>query len=123
MPFSHLRSPGLAQLDPGEVGGQGPLAGVAIGIGVGTCIAFLAGQACLWLREVLAAKLQRSGGWGSAKPVGVPDEALLPTDVGPGPDGEGSPRPVAGAAPDAAPSAHDAAWTPSHVPVSASTTA
>ncbi|PWN44194.1 hypothetical protein IE81DRAFT_321596 [Ceraceosorus guamensis] len=79
-------------LDPGFVGGQGPLAGVVIGVGVGCCLSFLVGQFLIWLREWLAALLQRSGGWGSAKPVGVPDDALVPTKFGPGPDGEGGQR-------------------------------
>ena len=44
------------------------------------------------LREYVAAKVQSSGQWGSAKAVGVPDDACIPTLRGPGPLGGGGRR-------------------------------
>lgn len=55
-------------------------------------VSFLITQLFILLREVVAAKVQRSGGWGSAKAVGVPDDACIPTTRGPGPLGGGGKR-------------------------------
>lgn len=77
-------------LDTQENGG---LVGAYIaGIGVGCVISFMIGQFLIFLREFIAAKIQFSGGWGSAKALGVPDEALVATQRGPGPEGEGGRR-------------------------------
>ncbi len=55
-------------------------------------VSFLVTQLLMLIREVVAAKVQKSGGWGSAKAVGVPDDACIPTMRGPGPLGEGGKR-------------------------------
>lgn len=70
----------------------GIVAGYIVGIGVGMVISFLIGQFLIFAREYLAAKIQFSGGWGSAKAMGVPDEAVINTTRGPGPEGEGGRR-------------------------------
>ncbi|GAC97711.1 hypothetical protein PHSY_005298 [Pseudozyma hubeiensis SY62] len=49
-------------------------------------------QGLMLLREYVAAKVQSSGQWGSAKAVGVPDDACIPTLRGPGPLGGGGRR-------------------------------
>nr|CDI55983.1 conserved hypothetical protein [Melanopsichium pennsylvanicum 4] len=43
-------------------------------------------------REAVVAKVQKSGEWGSGKPIGVPDDACIPTLRGPGPLGGGGKR-------------------------------
>lgn len=55
-------------------------------------VSFLLTQLLMLIREVIAAKVQKSGGWGSAKAVGVPDDACIPTLRGPGPLGGGGKR-------------------------------
>ncbi|GAK67093.1 uncharacterized protein PAN0_016d5319 [Moesziomyces antarcticus] len=55
-------------------------------------VSLLITQLLMLLREVVAAKVQKSGGWGSAKAVGVPDDACIPTRRGPGPLGGGGKR-------------------------------
>ncbi len=77
-------------LDPKATGGQGAVAGYVVGIGAAVCIIFLIAQFLIWAREAVAAKLQGSGGWGSARPAGVPAAAISQEYRGPGPDGEGS---------------------------------
>lgn len=79
-------------LNQGE-NGTGIVAAYVVGIGVGTVISFLIGDFLIFLREWIAARIQRSGGWGSAKAVGVLDDACIPTRRGPGPEGEGGLRP------------------------------
>ena len=65
-------------------------------LGVFAVASFLLTQLLMLGREVLAAKVQRSGGWGSAKAVGVPDDACIPTIRGPGPLGGGARRAIPG---------------------------
>ena len=81
-------------LDPNAVGGTGAVAGICIGIGAATVVAFLLGQFLIWAREAVAAMLQGYGArkWGAAKPMRVDDAALFPVTTGPGPHGEGSSR-------------------------------
>ncbi|KAN0062904.1 hypothetical protein ACQY0O_004725 [Thecaphora frezii] len=75
-------------LNQGEHG-TGSVIIYVIGIGVGTVISFMIGQFLIFLRESVAARLQRSGAWGSARIAGVPDDACIATQRGPGPEGEG----------------------------------
>lgn len=82
-------------LNQGEHG-TGVVAGTVIGIGVGCIVSYMIGQLAIFLRELVAAKVQRSGQWGSAKPLGVHDDALFVTRRGPGPEGEGGRRKDAG---------------------------
>ncbi|EST08319.1 FAR-17a/AIG1-like protein [Kalmanozyma brasiliensis GHG001] len=65
---------------------------VCILLAVCAVTAFLVTQGLMLLREYVAAKVQGSGGWGSAKAVGVPDDACIPTLRGPGPLGGGGRR-------------------------------
>ncbi|SPO30109.1 uncharacterized protein UTRI_05948 [Ustilago trichophora] len=55
-------------------------------------VSFLITQLLMLIREYVAAKVQKSGGWGSAKAVGVADDACIPTLRGPGPLGGGGKR-------------------------------
>lgn len=75
-----------------EENGSGLVGGFCVGIGVGTVISFMIGQFVVWLRELVAAKVQKSGAWGSARAHGVEDDACVPTRRGPGPEGEGGSR-------------------------------
>ncbi|CBQ69922.1 conserved hypothetical protein [Sporisorium reilianum SRZ2] len=61
-------------------------------LGVFAVVSFLVTQELMLLREYVAARVQNSGGWGSAKAVGVPDDACIPTLRGPGPLGGGGKR-------------------------------
>ena len=65
-----------------------------IGIAIATVFAFLMIQFIIFLREWSAAKVshETKAGWGTAKAVGVPDDALWPSTRGPGPEGEGGSR-------------------------------
>jgi hypothetical protein len=72
--------------------GQGVTSGIIVAIGVAGVISFMIGQFLIFFREWVAAKIQGSGGWGSAKAKGVADEALFVTKRGPGPEGEGGRR-------------------------------
>lgn len=74
--------------------GQGLTSGIIVAIGVAGVVSFMVGQFLIFCREWLAAKIQGSGGWGSAKAKGVSDEALFMTKRGPGPDGQGGRRNV-----------------------------
>ncbi|TKY88164.1 hypothetical protein EX895_002874 [Sporisorium graminicola] len=65
---------------------------VCLLLAVFAVVCFLLTQALMLLREYVAAKLQGSGGWGSARAVGVPDDACIPTLRGPGPLGGGGKR-------------------------------
>ncbi|PWY99319.1 hypothetical protein BCV70DRAFT_148448, partial [Testicularia cyperi] len=55
-------------------------------------VSFLISQLLVLIRETVAARVQQSGGWGSAKAVGVDDDACIPTTRGPGPLGGGGVR-------------------------------
>lgn len=57
-----------------------------------TIVSFLISQLFFFTREFLAAKIQNSGGWGSAKAMSVDDDACIPTRRGPGPLGGGGRR-------------------------------
>lgn len=79
-------------LNQGEHG-TGTVAGYVVAIGVATVVSFLVGQFAIFIREYVAAKLLPSEGhWGTAQVRGVPDDALVPTKLGPGPEGEGGRR-------------------------------
>lgn len=55
-------------------------------------ISFMIAQLIIFLRELFWAKIQKSGGWGSAKAAFVEDDAMIITTFGPGPEGEGGHR-------------------------------
>lgn len=57
-----------------------------------TIASFLISQLFFFTREFIAAKIQGSGGWGSAKAMSVDDDACIPTRRGPGPLGGGGRR-------------------------------
>lgn len=61
-------------------------------LGCFTVASFCLTQGLMLLREYIAAKVQKSGQWGSARAVGVPDDACIPTMRGPGPLGGGGRR-------------------------------
>ncbi|SNX86667.1 uncharacterized protein MEPE_05376 [Melanopsichium pennsylvanicum] len=61
-------------------------------IGVFAVVSFLLTQLLMLIREAVVAKVQKSGEWGSGKPIGVPDDACIPTLRGPGPLGGGGKR-------------------------------
>lgn len=65
-------------------------------LGVFVVASFCVSQGLILLREFVAARVQKSGQWGSAKAVGVPDNACIPTMRGPGPLGGGGRRTKAG---------------------------
>ena len=72
--------------------GTGTVSGYIVAIGVGTVISFMIAQFVIFLRELIWSKIQKSGGWGSAKAAFVSDEAMILTRLGPGPEGEGGIR-------------------------------
>lgn len=74
---------------------EGSVSGVVlciIGIGLGGMVSLLISDLLVFLRELIAARVQKSGGWGTACPAGVSDSELVPTTFGPGPEGEGGRR-------------------------------
>lgn len=79
-------------LNQGEYG-TGIVSAFVVVLGIATVVSFLVGQFVIFVREYVAAKLLPSQGhWGTAQVRGVPDEALVPTKLGPGPEGEGGHR-------------------------------
>lgn len=93
-PFLHPTAQGFYPYDFLNQGehGTGTVAGYVIAIGVASVVSFMIGQFVIFMREWIAAKIQRSGQWCSAKAMGVSDEAMIVTDRGPGPEGEGGRR-------------------------------